>query len=50
MISLDKAKQDLKDKGYSEAQIQKIQESLYQLADVLINEYLKGKKVDNINE
>lgn len=47
MVSLDKAKQALKDKGYSETQIQEIQDTLYKLADVSVTEYLKEKATDN---
>jgi hypothetical protein len=47
MVSLEKAKQILKDKGYSDAKIQEIQETLYKLADVLINKYLAEKSIDN---
>ncbi len=48
MVSLEKAKQILKDKGYPEAQVQEIQETLCRLADVLVTEYLKDKSIDNI--
>jgi|GEM_PF-5112935 len=48
MVSLDKTKQTLRNKGYPENQIQEIQETLYKLADVLVTEYLRDKSIDNI--
>ncbi|MBU1086466.1 MAG: hypothetical protein KKD05_03000 [Candidatus Omnitrophica bacterium] len=47
MNALDKEKKTLKNKGYSETQIQEIQDTLYKLADVLVTAYFKGKGTVN---
>jgi hypothetical protein len=49
MAPLEKAKQLLRDKGYSEIQINEMQSSLYALAKILVDEYLKVKGQDNGN-
>jgi len=44
MISIERCRQILKNDNYSDEEIRKIREILYQLAEMLFDEYMKQNK------
>lgn len=47
--SIEKAQQLLRDKGYTLEQVEQVTSELTALANIISDQYLAGKKVDNIN-
>jgi hypothetical protein len=50
MVSVEKAQQQLRDKGYSQAQVEQMTLELTALANILVEQYLLDKRIDNIKE
>lgn len=50
MFSIQKCKGYLKNPQYSEQQIEEIRDSLYQLADILVDDYLKKGRIIDVDK
>ena len=47
MLSVEKCKKYLKNSDYTEQQIEEIRDNLYQLAEILVDDYIQKKGAKN---
>jgi hypothetical protein len=50
MVSVEKAQQQLRDKGYSQTQVDQMTAEATALLNILVDQYLKDKRIDNNKE